>query len=161
MSTIHTARSVITHRGMSCLELHRQLGEQARELRQLRPRAEQVTAMAARIDEQALTIGSLREQLAAAKKVREDQYAKAARCDDADRRADEAQRQLDEQMVELVALRQFKANVTSVSSLPQEAPDLGDQDTGTFNVTALWEARDAGLLGAATNPGHVHTEGVA
>jgi hypothetical protein len=156
VSTVDTARSVISHRGMSCLELHRQLGEQARELRQLRPRAEQATAMAARIDQQALTIGSLRQQLAAAKKVREDQYAKAARCDDADRRAEEAERQLDEQMVELVALRQFKANVTSVSSLPQE-PDPASEATGPIDVRTLREAADAGLLGPVTNPGHVHT----
>jgi small-conductance mechanosensitive channel len=157
VSTVDTVRSVVSHRGMSCLELHRQLGEQARELRQLRPRAEQATAMEARIDEQAMTIVSLREQLAAAKKVREDQYAKAARCDDADRRAEEAERQLDEQMVELVALRQFKANVTSVSSLPEHDPDPDDQDTGTFNVTALWDARDAGLLGPVTDPGRIAT----
>jgi hypothetical protein len=157
VSTIDTARSVITHRGMSCLDLHRQLGEQARELRQLRPRAEQVTAMAARIDQQALTIGSLREQLAAAKKVREDQYAKAARCDDADRRADEAELQLDEQMVELVALRQFKANVTSVSSLPQHDSANATTAPQGIDVRTLREAADAGLLGAVTNPGHMHT----
>jgi small-conductance mechanosensitive channel len=144
MTTIDTARSVISHRGMSCLELHAKLGRQARELRQLRPRAEQATAMEARIDEQAMTIGSLRKQLAAAKKVREDQYAKAARCDDADRRADEAERQLDEQMVELVALRQFKANVCSASDLPQAGPEApaGDQFTTAGRVPPSWARED-------------------
>ena len=112
MTTIDTARSVVSHRGMSCLELHRELGEQARELRQLRPRAEQATAMEARIDEQALTIGSLREQLDTAKALREDVHARAARCVDAEDRATAAEKQLAEQTEELKALRSFKANVT-------------------------------------------------
>lgn len=32
-----------------------------------------------------------------------------------------------------------------------------DQDTGTFDVTTLWQARDAGLLGPVTDPGHITT----
>jgi len=154
MSTVDTVRSVISHRGMSCLELHRQLGEQARELRYLRPRAEQATALAARIDEQALTIGSLREQLTEAKKVREDQYARAARCKDAEDRAQAAERLMAEQQAELVALRQFKANVCSVSSLPQES-DRANEATAPqgIDVRSLRDAAEAGL------PGHVNAEG--
>lgn len=33
-----------------------------------------------------------------------------------------------------------------------------DQDTQSTDVTTLWEARDAGLLGPVTNPGHITTQ---
>jgi len=32
-----------------------------------------------------------------------------------------------------------------------------DQDTGTYDVTTLWQARDAGFLGPVTDPGHITT----
>ncbi|MEU9470494.1 hypothetical protein AB0D78_28520 [Streptomyces avermitilis] len=153
MTALDTAHSVISHRGMSCLELHRQLGEQARELRQLRPRAEQATAMEARIDEQALTIGSLREQLGLAKQIRDDVHAKAGRYDEAEARTKAVEQRLAEQEAELVALRQFKANVNSVSSLPPTGPETPAADR--------FETGSPVRLGASplavTNPGHVPT----
>ncbi len=157
MTAIDTARSLITHRGISCLELHRQLGEQARELRRLRQRAEQATAMAARIDEQALTIGSLREQLDTAKAIRDDIHTKAGRCTEAEAARQAAEQLLAEQTKELVALRQFKANVTSVSSLPHQDADPAEQKTAPqgIDVTTLREAAAAGRLGPVTDPGRV------
>lgn len=151
MSAITTARSVISHRGMSCLELHRKLGELTRRLRQVEPRAEQATALEARIDEQALTINSLREQLARAKEIRADVDVRASRCTEAEMRADALERQLNDQTVELVALRQFKANVNSVSSLPLPAPQAPPTDR--------FETGSPVRLGASpmatTNPGRV------
>jgi hypothetical protein len=151
VSAITTARSVISHRGMSCLDLHRKLGELTRRIRQLEPRAEQATALEARIDEQALTIVSLREQLARAKEIREDIDERASRCTEAEMRAEKLQKELDEQMVELVALRQFKANVCSVSSLPLPAPEAPPADR--------FETGSPVRLGASplatTNPGRV------
>lgn len=122
MSAVDTARSVITHRGMSCLELHRLLGELQRRVRRLTARAEQADGMERRIDEQALTIGSLREQLGTAKRIRDEVHAKAIRYDEAEARAASAGQMLADQTVELMALRAFKANVNSVSTLPTPAP---------------------------------------
>jgi predicted RNase H-like nuclease (RuvC/YqgF family) len=122
VSAMTTARSVVTHRGMTCLELHRKLGELTRRVRQLAPRAEQATHLEARIDEQALTINSLRDQLAKAKDIRADLDIRASRCIEAEMRADALTKDLEEQTVELVALRQFKANVCSVSTLPPAGP---------------------------------------
>lgn len=158
MSVTDTVRSVASHRGVSCLELHRQLGEQDRELRQLRPRVELVTAMDARIGEQALTIGSLREQIDTAKTIRDDIQIEAGRYREAEARAQAAERQLAEQTDELIALRQFKANVTSVSSLPQ-APDPTNEVTAPhgIDVRTLREAANAGLLEPGPDPGGVHT----
>lgn len=151
MSAITTARSVISHRGMSCLELHRKLGELTRRLQQVEPRAEQATALEARIDEQALTINSLREQLARAKEIREDVDIRASRCTEAEMRADALEKELNEQTLELVALRQFKANVNSVSSLPLPAPQAPPADR--------FETGSPVRLGASpmavTNPGRV------
>lgn len=118
MSLTGTVRSVVSHRGVSCLELHRQLGELRRKVRQLTPQAERATAMEGRIDEQALTIDSLREQLDTAKAIRDDIQIKAGRYREAEAKAQEADRQLAEQTKELIALRQFRNNVNSVSSLP-------------------------------------------
>jgi uncharacterized coiled-coil protein SlyX len=105
VSAMTTARSVVTHRGMTCLELHRKLGELTRRVRQLAPRAEQATHLEARIDEQALTINSLRDQLAKAKDIRADLDIRASRCIEAEMRADALTKELEEQTVELVALR--------------------------------------------------------
>lgn len=118
MTATDTARSVISHRGMTCLELHQLLGRQDREIRQLRPRAEQTTALEARLDEQAQTIHSLRTQLDMAKAIRDETNAKAHRCSGAETYARTALQRMQEWEEELTALRQFKANVTSVSSLP-------------------------------------------
>ncbi|MET9909768.1 hypothetical protein ABZZ74_23685 [Streptomyces sp. NPDC006476] len=155
MSAITTARSVVSHRGMSCLELHRKLGILTIRLRRLEPAAERATALEARIDEQALTINSLRDQLAAAKQIREDVDIRASRCTEAEMRAEKLQVELDGQMVELVALRQFKANVCSVSSLPQRDPANEVTAPQGIDVRTLREAADAGLLGPVTGPGHV------
>lgn len=118
MTATDTARSVISHRGMTCLELHQLLGTQDREIRQLRPRAERVTPLEARLDEQAQTIDSLRGQLDIAKAVKDDTNARATRCREAEIHARKALQRMEEWEEELTALRQFKANVTSVSSLP-------------------------------------------
>jgi hypothetical protein len=151
VTAIDTARSVVTHRGMSCLELHRLLGELQREVRYLTGRAEQATAMEARLDEQAKTICSLREQLDQAKAIRDDVHAKAGRVDEAEARARAAERQLAEQTEELVALRQFKANVNSMSSQPLAGPKVPPADR--------FETGSPVRLGAsplaATNPAHV------
>lgn len=49
-----------------------------------------------------------------------------------------------------------EANATRIDVPPMQRIGA-DQDTGTFDVTTLWQAADAGLLGPVTNPGHVHT----
>jgi hypothetical protein len=122
VSTVDTVRSVISHRGLSCRELHRLLGEAERQVRELTPRAEQATALGERLDGQARTIRSLRDQLDAAKDIRADVYAKAVACDEAEARAADLERQLAVQTAELVALRAFKANVNSVIPLAYQAP---------------------------------------
>lgn len=151
MTATDTLRSVVTHRGMSCLELHRKLGEMARQIARLTPRAQQATAMEARLDEQALTIVSLRQQLAQAKQIRDDQNAKAARYKDAEDRAQAAEQLMAEQQAELISLRQFKANVTSVSTLPPAGPAAPPADR--------FETGSPVRLGASpvatTNPGRV------
>ena len=152
MTVLDTAKSVASHRGMSCLELHRLLGELQRKVRQLTARAEQATAMEARLDEQAQTINSLRDQRDAAKRIRDDVHAKATRYDEAEARAAEAGQMLADQMQELQALRAFKANVTSVSSLPTPAgPEAPPADRfGSGSAIRL----GASPL-ATTNPGRV------
>ncbi|MEV8033964.1 hypothetical protein [Streptomyces sp. NPDC086182] len=122
MSTVDTVRSVVSHRGMTCLQLHQRLGELTREVARLTPLAEQATALGERLDGQARTIRSLREQLAEAKDIRADVYAKAGRYDEAEARAADLERQLTSQTAELVALRAFKANVNSVIPLAHQAP---------------------------------------
>lgn len=135
MSTVDTVRSVISHRGKSCLELHRLLGELTRKVRQLAQRAEQASALEARLDEQAQTINSLRLQLHEAKTIRAEINAKAGRCDEAEKQAMEARRQLADQTRELLALRAFKSNVTAVTPLPRHqapaAPPADRFETGT------------------------------
>jgi uncharacterized coiled-coil protein SlyX len=151
VSTVDTLRSVARHRGLSCLELHRLLGEAERRVRELAPRAEQVEALEARFDGQARTIRSLREQLAAAKEIRVDVNAKAGRYDEAEARAAELDRQLAEQAVELVALRAFKANVNSVIPLAYQAPAAPSADRFETGIPVRLGASPL----AVTNPGHV------
>lgn len=52
-----------------------------------------------------------------------------------------------------------EANATAVTVPPmvRDTSAIEDQATGPINVTALWEARDAGLLGPVTDPGQVST----
>lgn len=152
MTALDTARSVVSHRGMTCLQLHQKLGELTRRVAHLTARAEQATAMEARIDEQALTIGSLRQQLDVAKDIRASVNAKASRCDDAEARAQTAERMLAEQTAELRALRSFRDNVNSVSSLlPHQGPTAPPADR--------FETGSPVRLGAspmaATDPGHM------
>lgn len=134
MSAIATAKSITSHRGMTCLDLHRLIGELQRTVRHLTGRAQQATAMEARIDEQAQTINSLREQRDTAKRIRDEVLAKATRFDEAEARAKASRQMLADQTAELQALRAFKANVTSVSSLPAPAapaaPTQGRFDDG-------------------------------
>lgn len=152
MSALDTARSVVSHRGMTCLQLHQKLGQLTRKVGQLTLRAEQATAMEARIDEQALTIGSLRQQLDTAKRIRATVNAKASRYDEAEARAQEAERMLASQTKELLALRSFRDNVNSVSTLPPHqgptAPPAGRFETGT-------PVRLGASRLATTDPGHV------
>jgi hypothetical protein len=49
------------------------------------------------------------------------------------------------------------AHRVTVPPMVRDTSAIEDQATGPINVTALWEAADAGLLGAVTNPGHMHT----
>jgi predicted RNase H-like nuclease (RuvC/YqgF family) len=150
VSTVDTVRSVISHRGKSCLELHRLLGELQREVNHLAPRAEQATALEERLDGQARTIRSFREQLAEAKQIRANVNAKAGRVDEAEARAADLERLLAEQTAELLALRAFKANVTSVIPLAHQGPAAPLADR--------FEAGTPVRLGASplavTDPGH-------
>ena len=56
-----------------------------------------------------------------------------------------------------------EANAAAVDVPPGIRPIDGPEDeaTGPINIKALWEARDAGLLGPVTDPGRVRAEGVA
>lgn len=152
MSAIDTARSVASHRGMSCLELHRLLGQLTRQVRHLMARAEQATAMEGRLDEQAKTICSLRGQLDTAKRIRDEVHAKATRYDEAEARATAAGQMLADQTKELQALQAFKANVTSVSSLPaHEAPTAPPRERLDTGAPVRLGASPL----ATTNPGRV------
>lgn len=53
------------------------------------------------------------------------------------------------------------ANRIDVPPMVRDTTAVEDQETGPIDVRALWDARDAGLLGPVTDPGHVHAEGVA
>ncbi len=48
------------------------------------------------------------------------------------------------------------ANAVTVPPMVRDTTAVEDQATGPIDVRALWEARDAGLLGPVTNPGHIH-----
>ncbi|KAB1979265.1 hypothetical protein [Streptomyces triticiradicis] len=135
MTVVDTARSVVSHRGLSCLELHRLIGTLQRRVDELTPLAEQATALEARFDGQARTIRSLHKQLVEAKQIRAEANAKAGRYDEAEARTEDLEQQLAEQTEELVALRAFKANVNSVSTLPRHQAPAGPPadrfETGT------------------------------
>lgn len=151
MSTVDTVRSVISHRGLSCRELHHLLGEAERQVRELTPRAEQAAALESRFDGQARTIRSLREQLAEAKQIRAEVNAKAGRYDEAEARAAAAEQLLAVQTAELVALRSFRDNVNSVIPLAHQGPVTPPADR--------FEAGSPVRLGASplavTDPGRV------
>lgn len=49
------------------------------------------------------------------------------------------------------------ANRIDVPPMVRDTSDPRDQATGPINVTALWEAHEAGLLGPVTDPGHAAT----
>jgi hypothetical protein len=53
-------------------------------------------------------------------------------------------------------------NAHRITVPPAIRPISGPEEEATapIDVRPLWAARDAGLLGPVTNPGHVHTEGV-
>lgn len=48
------------------------------------------------------------------------------------------------------------ANRITVPPMVRDTTAIEDQATGPIDVRTLWAARDAGLLGPVTNPGHVH-----
>ncbi|MFD9284879.1 hypothetical protein ACFWD7_48025 [Streptomyces mirabilis] len=48
------------------------------------------------------------------------------------------------------------ANRVDVPPMVRDTSAIEDQATGPIDVTTLWEARDAGLLGPVTDPGRVH-----
>lgn len=149
MTAIDTVRSVVSHRGMSVLDLHRIIGQLRRDVRILTPRAEQATALEGRIDEQAKTIGSLREQLVQAKEIRDDVHAKAGRHDEAEARATKAEQELRDQAVELRMLRSFQANAHRVD-VPAPIRDTSapeDQATVPTPVLTLPQAHGIGPVG--------------
>lgn len=70
----------------------------------------------------------------------------------------------DELRVQVAALRtrfgpqlaaEANANAVTVPSWVRDTSDPADQATGPIDVSPLWAARDAGLLGPVTNPGHI------
>lgn len=70
----------------------------------------------------------------------------------------------DEWMNEALALRarfgpqiaaEANANRIDVPPMVRDTSAVEDQATGPIDVRALWEARDAGLLGPVTDPGQV------
>ena len=52
------------------------------------------------------------------------------------------------------------ANRITVPPMQRDTSAVEDQATGPIDVRALWEARDVGLLGPVTDPGHGTTEEV-
>jgi hypothetical protein len=87
---------------------------------------------------------------------------KANRVDEAETRAAEAERQRDADYAELVALRQFKANVTAVTAPPMERDTTGEDTLVTpipvpeygdaAAVRALWDAPFAAAPAPAPAP---------
>ncbi|MGW4603675.1 hypothetical protein ACWENS_10440 [Streptomyces sp. NPDC004532] len=153
MTAIDTVRSVVSHRGMSVLDLHRLIGQLRRDVRILTPRAEQATALEGRIDEQAKTIGSLREQLVQAKGIRDDVHAKAGRYDEAEARARKAERELKDQTSELRLLRSLQANAHRID-VPAPFRDNSDpEDQATVPVRTLPQAFG---IGPVRDPGRLH-----
>jgi hypothetical protein len=87
-------------------------------------------------------------------------------CGEAEEAAAQMRMERDEWMAEALRLRallapykaaEANAHRIDVPPMHRDTTAIEDQATGPVDVTALWEARDAGLLGAVTNPGHVHT----
>ena len=56
-----------------------------------------------------------------------------------------------------------EANANRITVPPMIRPISGPEEEATapIDVRPLWAARDAGLLGAVTDPGRLHAEGVA
>lgn len=99
-------------------------------------------------------IAGLRLQVAEAQAAEDRANAKAVRVDEAEARAMAAEQRLTAQDEELTALRQFKANVTSIDVPPGQRdvhPD--DQPTTPVNVRPLWQALGIGPVHAVTDPG--------
>ena len=70
-------------------------------------------------------------------------------------------RDSDELLTEVTALKErfgpelaAEANANAID-VPPMARIGADQDTAPIDVRPLWAARDAGLLGPVTDPGHI------
>lgn len=160
------------HRGLTPWQLVQKIGRLERDVRKLQQEADKVTPMAARLDEQAMAIDSLRGQLDIAKSIKDTVNAKAERFDEAESRADTAEQMLAGQTAELYELRAFRDNATAVTLPPAErdTSEVEDQATAPegIDVRPIWEAAAAGLLGpvvqvsvsgASADPGHVRQTG--
>lgn len=85
---------------------------------------------------------------------------------EAEEAAAQMQMERDEWRDEALALRarfgpqlaaEANANRVNVPPMVRDTSAIEDQATGPIDVTALWDARDAGLLGPVTDPGHATT----
>jgi len=77
---------------------------------------------------------------------------------------DDLRAERDEILTELLALKrrfgpqlaaEANANAVTVPPWVRDTSDPADQATGPIDVSPLWAARDAGLLGPLTDPGRI------
>jgi len=157
VSTVDTVKAVARHRKLSWLGLAALAGVQGKELNTLRPRVAELEAAldnaAFRLDGALLLAGGLRLQLDEAHDIRDDINAKAVRYDEAEHRATAAEQQLAAKDEELIALRQFKANVQSVDVTQLGHRDIDPGDAVTVPVPIVKTLAEAfGQGRASTDP---------
>ncbi|MFJ3289935.1 hypothetical protein ACIPMW_32205 [Streptomyces sp. NPDC086669] len=106
-------------------------------------------------------IALLRQDLAEA---RQKQHAAEELAVQQQAKADEAATERDYWRDEALALKarfgphlaaEANANRITVPRAIRDTSAIEDQATGPIDVRALWDARDAGLLGPVTDPGHI------
>lgn len=138
------ARSLGRHRGKTPAQLRSELDEATCHLVALATEIDELqaarTRLEAQVDEASIDYSGALEDLQQAREER-DQWR------------DEALRLRAKFGPQLAA----EANATRITVPPmvRDTSALEDQATGPIDVRALWEARDAGLLGPVTDPGRI------
>jgi len=166
VSVLDTVRAFADCRGLTRRQVIQKVRMLDQEVTRLQRDADKVAPLEGRLDEQAMTINSLRGQLDNATRIKDTVNAKAERFDEAEIRAGAAEQMLADQTAELYKLRAFRDNATAVTVPPAErdTTEVEDQATGPIDVRTLRDAAAAGHLspviqvstsGASANPGHV------
>lgn len=147
MSVVQDLRTRAKHRGMTPWQLIQKIGRLEREADEATC---QMVAMATENDE----LRAERNQLEADFDQAAIDYSAALQ--DRDEWRDQALALRARFGAQIAA--EANANRVTVPPMVRDTSAIEDQATGPINVTALWEARDAGLLGPVLDPGHHTTQ---